>query len=294
MNDKFLQKADRNDSLVEFVRYILSSRSSSFPKLSLPELDRDSELPPFLKVEKLMFERHERENKKIKFLNKCLQIAPIYPEKCNKRVAFRYHNRQPEKCSYFNLSNKKSNLSLNQKANLNGNFSSGLICKSITPLRERICLACRKNSLLRHNNQKKNKYTEKNQNSILDYSKVAMHDNKMFAMNELFQKLLNTNSAILNSVFEEDKKVLEPFKRTNDSLKINNCISKNVINDNLADGQIKEMFQQMSISLNNSEINEESHSRHSMKKYLQLLNTDPISLKNKSLATILSIERLSI
>ena len=70
MNDKFLQKADRNDSLVEFVRYILSSRSSSFPKLSLPELDRDSELPPFLKVEKLMFERHERENKKIKFLNK--------------------------------------------------------------------------------------------------------------------------------------------------------------------------------------------------------------------------------
>ncbi|KAK9173885.1 hypothetical protein cmbei_2001380, partial [Cryptosporidium meleagridis] len=203
-----------------------------------------------------MFERHERENKKIKFFNKCLQIAPLYPEKCNKRAAFKYYNRQPEKCSYFNLSNKKSNLNI--KVNPSSNFSSGLMCKSITPLRERICLACRKNSLLRHNNQKRNKYTEKNQDSFLDYSKAIMHDNKISVVNESFQKLLNTNSTKLNSVVEEERKMLESIKRTKDSSKINDCISKNAIASS-TESQIKEMFQQMSISLNNSEIKEESH-----------------------------------
>ncbi|KAH8581605.1 uncharacterized protein ELE39_001735 [Cryptosporidium sp. chipmunk genotype I] len=291
MNDKFVLEVDRNDNLVEFVSYILSSKSSSVPKLSLPILDKNYDLPQFLKPERL-FERHQRD-KKIKFLNKCLQIAPLQPGKSNKRLIFRYSNRRPEKSSHVNLLTDKKNLNYsNQGINSTCNFNFGPIGKTITPLRERVCSACRMNSLSRHNNQKKNIHAEKSRNNTPNYSKITFQDKKTCAINELFQHLLNTNSETLSSMTEQNTKVLESFQRIKDSLKINDYIPNHFIHDNTVKNQIKEIVQEIPISLKNSETNYELHSFR--KKFLQLSNTAPINLKNDSLAAIISIERLSI
>ncbi|OII71712.1 uncharacterized protein cubi_00519 [Cryptosporidium ubiquitum] len=294
MNHKFVLEIDKNDNLIEFVRYVLSSRSSSVPKLSLPILDRNPGLPQFLKPEKPTFERYTRDHEKIKFFNKCLQIKPLYPEKCNHKFIFKYSDKQPERCSHAKESiDKKKNFNYsNKEINSISNYKFGPINKGITPLRERVCLACKKNSLTKLCNQKKNKHAEKRRNNFLDYPKTVLQSNEIFEIDELCKYLLDKNSKkliIANNLFKEP---LDSLYKTKGSSKRAEHFSESFIKNTIKSPN--KLVQKMSISINNTETNEELHSQYFKKNYLQLLNTDPINFRNDSLTFTHSIERLSI
>lgn len=298
MHDKFVLGVDKNsDYLVDFVSYILNSRASSLPKLSLPILDNNHDIPQLLVNEKLMLERHERINKKLRFFNKCLQRAPLHSEIYNQRAKFRYSNRHHEKLHAKESANKKRNTgSSNIENNPIFKYYSTFTNRDITPLRERVCLACRKNSLRRHNDQEKEKNAKICQNNFHDSTKTTdSQQDKTQTINELLKHLyISRKTNNLESIMKETQILDSSHNEVKNNLKITEQLPEIITNSNVTKSPTR-TDREISVCIKNTDATVDFNSDyHNKRDLLQIINTDPINFNTCRLSSILPIERLSI
>lgn len=305
MHDKFVLGVDKNsDYLVDFVSYILNSRASSFPKLSLPILDNNDEIPDVLTHQRLILERHERINNKLKFFNKCLQRPPLRSEIYNQRARFRYLGRHYERFHAKESSANKRNVGY---SNIDSNpifkYYSNFTNRDITPLRERVCMACRKNSLTKHNNaQEKNKSSKACQNIPQDSSKTNVcEQEKTHTISELLKHLyISRKTNNLESIIKEAEMLDESNNELKTTLKKTqqHLVPTVITNSNIINSPPRKAVREISVCIKNTDTsihdlnsNSEYHTR---RESLQIINTDPIGFNTSSLSSILPIERLSI
>ncbi|KAJ1604419.1 hypothetical protein OIY81_3618 [Cryptosporidium canis] len=289
MNNNFVLGVNKNhDYLVDFVSYILNSRESSLPKLSLPILG-SAGVPNLLLNEKLTQERHERNSEKFEFFNRYLKKAPSYSDICHQKTKFRSPKRYPERhnieSSHKNRSVPLSNIESNPIFNYYSKFSN----RDITPLRERACLACKKSSLQRHNEQRKIKTSNSHDNISFD-RRTYSNKEKISAINELYNHLIESKNANnLKNILNETKKLDQINKIKNNTKTIH--YPKNTTRCN-SKSPIKKTVHEICINIKNTSAFHELSSNYKEKNHQLIFNTDPIKFKSRSL--LIPIERLSI
>ncbi|KAF7457854.1 hypothetical protein HWI79_1420 [Cryptosporidium felis] len=288
-NKYYLEVSQKNDNLVNFIKFALKSKPTAIPNLSLPILDSSCS-DYWVGYEKLQVPRIAKEIEKTKFLDKYLNCTVNNLERPFPRDKLVSKSRNSVSEALTHRSNKKwkniNHIVSNRISQNNSHYST--INKEITPLRERVCLACKKNIFRKRNDQKK------------DFERTEMKNSSSakYFEEEVFKK----DSLRVSSLCDWNRDKLKKQKQIpeiNYSLNIN---PRKIINTEIKDcfpickqylnKARNSEFRKEIFKIKETKIKECSKSKNSL-NILNLRNTDPIK-SSISLSSFFSVERLSI